>query len=293
MRITINPVLNMETLLWVSNDGVYDYDGPIVLCKGDPTAQAEEQQTMQFDQQLMQIFQSQYSTQQSQLKYLQNQMQPMINNPTGYSAAQLAALRTGATDTNAQQYQNAQAALNNQTSQASGGSKLTGVSGAVTEADAALLNAKAQTDAASQEQITEANANLQQQNYWNAINALNGVAVEENPQSYASESNQSGGTVAGLSQAVTAANQSQLLGALGGMASGMGSALGGYLSKGCWVAASFWGWNSIKTWVVRFWVLTEAPAWFRNFYLANGEQLAKTPARWAFRPIFEVVLATR
>ncbi len=233
MRITINPVLDMETLRWVSNDGIYDYDGFVLAFKGDSTAQAEETATANFDNSLMQIFQSQYKTQQSQLSYLQNKMQPIINaGGTGYTADQLAALRTGATDTNAQQFQNAQAALNNQVSQASGGSKLTGVSGAVAESDAALLNAEAQTQSASQNQITEANANLQQQNYWNAINVLNGVAAQENPQSYASESNASGGTVAGLSGAVTAANQSQLLGALGGIAGGIGGALGGGFSQG-------------------------------------------------------------
>jgi hypothetical protein len=187
---------------------------------------------MTFDQQLTQIFTQQYATQKGQLAYLQSKMQPMIDNPTGYSAQQLAALRTSATDTNAQQYQNAQAALNNQVSQASGGSKLAGVSGAVTESTAALLNAEAQQQSQSQNQITEANANLQQQNYWMAINALNGVAAQENPLGYSSAATSGSGAVAGLSQAVTAANQSQLLGALGGIAGGVGSALGGAWAGG-------------------------------------------------------------
>lgn len=38
MRITINPVLDMETLTFVSNDGVYNYDGPVI--KFDRAAQA-------------------------------------------------------------------------------------------------------------------------------------------------------------------------------------------------------------------------------------------------------------
>lgn len=33
MKITINPRLDMETLEWVFNDGVYDYDGPVMECK--------------------------------------------------------------------------------------------------------------------------------------------------------------------------------------------------------------------------------------------------------------------
>jgi hypothetical protein len=31
MKITINPVLDMETLTWVSNDGTYEYSGPLAL----------------------------------------------------------------------------------------------------------------------------------------------------------------------------------------------------------------------------------------------------------------------
>jgi hypothetical protein len=35
MKITFNPVLNMETLQWVANDGVFEYDGPVARFDGD------------------------------------------------------------------------------------------------------------------------------------------------------------------------------------------------------------------------------------------------------------------
>lgn len=280
------------------------YDGAWAFAKGDSTAKEEEEQTATFDQSLMNIFQSQYSTQQSQLKYLQGQMQPIINQGgQGYTPEQLTAQRTAASDTDSEQYQQAQAALNNQTSQASGGSKLTGVAGANVESDAALDNAMAQKESADQNQITTNNANLQQQNYWNAVNALNGVATEENPLGYAGASSTAGGTVAGLGNTVNAANQSQLLGALGGMvggvAGGLGTAIGGAGGAGsigalfgCWIAASFYGWSNVRTHILRHWLRTTAPSWFRNLYYSYGEKIAATPLRWAFRPIFEYVLFT-
>jgi hypothetical protein len=268
----------------------YSYDGPVVLCKGDSTAQASEQSQASFDNTLQQIFQQQYQSQTAQLNYLKNQLQPQITNPSGYSPAELAALRTSASDTNATQYQNAQTALNNQISQQSGGSKLVGVSGATTEADAGLLNAEAQQEANSQNQITQQNAQLKQANYWNSINALNGVAAQANPLGYANSSTSGSGAVAGLSQANSAANQSQLLGALGGVASGAGSALGGWFAKGCWIFASFFGWDDVRTRIMRKWLHTKAPVWFRDFYMTYGEQIAGTPFRWAFRPIASWVL---
>lgn len=297
LEMTDNPSVYIR----VSANKVF-YFGPWAVAKGDSVAKQNEAATAQFDQQLMQIFQSQYQTQQAQLKYLQGKMQPIIDKGgQGYTPEQLAAMRTSATDTNSQQYQNAQAALNNEVTQASGGSKLSGVSGAVAESDAALLDAAARQQAGSQNQITQANASLQQQNYWNAINVLNGVAAQENPQSYASESNSAGGTVAGLSQAVTAANQSQLLGALGGVAGGVGAALGGGFSKGglfgCWIAAEiFGGWFKEETIKVRNFIFGKfAKTWYGSIlaknYTKHGQWAARKPAIvWALTPLFKMAL---
>lgn len=285
-------------LVLISKDTIF-YSGPWEECKGDPTAKANEQLQYQFNQQLVSIFSQQYQNQTGILNYLKGKMQPIIDaGGQGYSPEALTALRTGASDQNAIAFQNADEALQNQISQASGGSKLTGVAGANIQAKAGLLNQKAIADSQAQNAITQANENLKQQNYWNAINVLNGTAAQINPLGYSSEVNSGGNTTANLSGAVTAANQSQLLGALGGIAGGIGSALGGGFSKGgifngCWVAASFWGWNGLKTYIVRLWMTRRAPAWFRNFYMKHGEWISSTPLRWAYRPIFEVVLAVQ
>lgn len=293
MRITVNPCLDLETLLWVSSDGVYDYAGPLALFKGDKTVKAAETSQQTFDASLQNIFTQQYATQKSNLDYLTSKLKPQIDaGGTGYTPEQLASMRTGATDTNSAQFQAAQAALQNSISQRSGGSKLTGVSGASTEADAALLNSAAQTEAGSQEKITADNANLQQSNYWNAINTLNGVAAQNNPLGYASSATAGTGAVANASQAYTSSNQSQLLGALGGIAGGAvsGWATGGFKMPGCWVAIALYGLHNLKTHVIRMWLHASAPKWFKNFYLAHGEFVAKTPLRFAFFPLFECVL---
>lgn len=196
--------------------------------KGDPVAKQAETQQMNFDSQLMGIFNQQFATQKSQLDFLNTTMKPIIAaGGKGYSDADLASMRTAATDTNARQFQNAQDVLQNQITQSSGGSKLAGVSGAEIQSKAALLNAEAQKEASSQEDITSQNAQLKNQNYWNAINVLSGNAAQTNPLGYAGTATSGGNTVAGLSGAVTQANQSQLLGALGGIAGGVGVAIGG------------------------------------------------------------------
>jgi hypothetical protein len=83
MKITINPILDMETLEFVSSDGQYEYDGPIDGFRGeDRTDQAAAQQgsaqTQQMNQKLLQ-------DQQGVAGQIQNlvipQYQAMLKNP--------------------------------------------------------------------------------------------------------------------------------------------------------------------------------------------------------------------
>jgi hypothetical protein len=227
MQVTTYAILDMETLQWVSVV-TEEYEGAIALCKGDQTDKAAEQNQLSFQETLQQAFNTQYANQQSQLKFLSSTLQPQIAaGGQGYTPEQLAAQRTSATDSDAAAYQQAQAAVQNQTSQASGGSKLTGVAGANAQASSELANAEAQKLSSDQSNITTNNANLQQQNYWNSVNALNGVAANENPLGYAGSATGAGSSVAGLSQAFTASNTSPLMGLLGSVAGAAGTALQG------------------------------------------------------------------
>lgn len=225
MRIAINPVLDMETLRIVRHDGSYEYAGPIWRCKGDPTAKAAEQQQMQFDSQLMNIFQAQYGKQSAITEYLTKQMQPQIDKGgQGMSPQALAAARTSATDTLSNQFAGAQRAVN--------ATEQRGLpSGVNAQISGSMMAQEAEQQAAAQNQITSQNEQLKQQNYWNSINVLNGQAAVENPLGYAGSATSGGNTVAGLSQANTAASGPTFGAIIGSIAGGAGTALGGYLAN--------------------------------------------------------------
>lgn len=270
----------------------YVWCGVVAQCKGDDVAKQQEQQQAAFNTQLMGIFQQQFAKQSEVLDFLKGKLEPMISNPTGYSTEAETALRTGATDTLSQQYQNAQKTLNNEQTKLNGGSDLP--SGSTEQLNAALLQGEAQDKSNAQNTITLNDENLKNTNMWNAYNVLSGnVASQFNPLGYAGAATAGSGAVANLSQAVTSSQQSGLmgmLGSLGGAAIGAAGKAGGFGALFCWVAASFWGWNSPKTTMVRLWMLCKAPAWFRSLYIRHGAWIARTPVRWAFRPVFEAVV---
>ena len=201
----------------------YNDDAPVARLKGDSTAKAAEQQQAAFNAQLMSIFQQQFGRQSAIFDYLKGKMQPMIDNPTGYSPEALAAMRTSATDQLSNGYQNAQKAL--QTREfADGGRDLP--SGVNAQLDSSLLTAEAADKSNAQNNITLANENLKQQNYWNALNVLNGVAVQENPLGYANSATAGSGAVANLSNAFTASQGPGWGSILGGVAGGVLGAAG-------------------------------------------------------------------
>jgi hypothetical protein len=240
MRIATKIVIDSETLEVLARED-YSYDGPVELCKGATQAQTQSQQASlqaqqqqnAFNTQLMSIFQQQFGQQQQVFNFLQNTLQPQVAaGGQGYTPAQLAALRTGASDTNAQQFQNAQQALNEVEAQHGGNDLPSGVNANL---NASLAVQEAQTEAASQNQITQNNANLQQQNYWNALNALNGVGTEFNPIGYSGAatsgtgaSSSAANAVSGAQNAITNANQSGFFGSLeNGFGGALGKSLGG------------------------------------------------------------------
>lgn len=191
--------------------------------KGDSTAEAAEKSQEAFNNQLMQTFTTQFNNQQGTLNYLKGVLTPMIANPTGYSAPALAAMRTNATDSISGSYQNAQKALQNNQAVESGDLP----SGVNDQLDASLLNSEAADKATSQNDITLQNENLKESNYWNAINGLNGVAVENNPDSLASTATSGAAGIADLSQAVTASSGPTIGALIGGAIGATGTALSG------------------------------------------------------------------
>lgn len=198
----------------------------------------ETQQQMSFNSQLMGLFQQQFQNQQNQLNFLKGVMQPVITNAQagkGFSDEALNAMRTSATDTLSGQFQNAQAALNQQL-RSSGSANIP--SGVNVGADMALLQEQAKENAAAQNTITLANQQQATSNLFNAANVLNGVAAQNSPNALMSGSLEGGSTVAGLGgaqsqlqNAITNANSNSFFGKLGGaFATTLGKTLGGGLS---------------------------------------------------------------
>jgi hypothetical protein len=96
----------------------------------------------------------------------------------------------------------------------------------------ALKGAQASDTAGALNTIELNDENLKENNYWNAMNVLSGnVASQYNPLGYSSSVNGAADATANLGQAYNASKQSQLLGALGGIAGGAGAALGGYFGR--------------------------------------------------------------
>ncbi len=222
MRIYTRIVIDMSTLEVIERDG-FDYVGPVAECKGDATAGSTETSEGGFSNTLQQIFQANNASQQNQLNFLNNKMQSAINNPQGYSPSTLAAMRAQANDSVAANTQNEERAANNMADR--GGAGLP--SGVAAQNDAAIAANAAQQGSSAQQQITEANANLENENMWNATKAEEGVAGMENPEGDASAANSAAGDVAGLSNAVTSSSGPTMGSILGGVVGAAGTAFGG------------------------------------------------------------------
>lgn len=127
-----------------------------------------------------------------------------------------------------------------------------------------------------------------------AYNPLNQYS-QQLSQQYAPmfKTTQGGGLLGGLLSSIP------LLGQMGGsIAEGLsgGGGLTDVLSSlagmfaACHVAASFYGWDSPKTKVIQFWMLTQADPDVALYYIMNGERLAKTKHRFKFKKLFDSIL---
>ena len=80
-----------------------------------------------------------------------------------------------------------------------------------------------------------------------------------------------------METAIASANASRSGGILGGLTSGLGSAVGSKIGTAivaCWVAREVYGKESGEWLVFRHWLFNEAPEWFRDLYLEEGERFA-------------------
>lgn len=77
-----------------------------------------------------------------------------------------------------------------------------------------------------------------------------------------------------METAIQSANAARSGGIIGGALSAAGQ-IGGAAVLACWVAREVYGKDSAEWLVFRHWVLNEAPDWFRDLYLEEGERFAE------------------
>lgn len=192
--------------------------------EGDKTVSQTEQSQAAFQQELTKDFSTAFGKNQEILNFLNTTLTNAIKNPQGFSQPALTAMRTGATDAVSKQFQDATVAAN-ATAAAHGGAALP--SGVAAQVSGQIAQGAAAEQSKQQQQITLANEQEKQNNYWKAIAGLGGVASQENPNAYASNATSAANSVSNLGQTLLATQQAdwQNAGAIISGVAGLGEAV--------------------------------------------------------------------
>ena len=194
--------------------------------KGSQTDQTAAHTSLDFQSTLINSFKAQFGAQSGIMSFLTTGLEKSISNPQGFDPATLTSLRTNATTDNALNVLHAQQAA----AVSAAGHEGTGLpSGVQAQVAGQIASAGANDLSDNQGKINIANGELQQQNYWKSVGALTGVGELENPMGYASGAAGQAGSIAGLSEASTQADQS---GFLGQFSNSFGKTLGSTLGGG-------------------------------------------------------------
>lgn len=217
----------MRNLSWYLTIEKYIQEGRTVSGgKGDQVDKAAEASQASFNSTLQSAFSSQFGKQSDITNFLSGKLESQINNPTGLDDATKASMTSSTINNAATTYQNALKGVQAQTETRGGPTALP--SGVGAQIQGQLAGQEAGTESSGLEAIQQQDAQLKNSNYWNSVNGLNGVASQINPLGYAGASTSGAGAVSNLSSAFTQSNQSQLLGALGGLAGGVATGFGGW-----------------------------------------------------------------
>lgn len=179
---------------------------------------------LSFTKTLQASFATTFANQQQILGTLSTALQKQIANPQGFTPAEMSALRTGATDTAAVTTANAQKAAAAY-SASHGGADLG--SGVQSEIQGEIATGGSTQLSQNQNQITVANAQQQQQNYWNAIGGLTQVGAAYDPTGYANASTGAAGATTAASNAISAEQQQGWQNAFGLVSGAAGLATAG------------------------------------------------------------------
>ena len=234
MRINTRVVWDIETGTVVLRENA-EYSGPIGLCKGQGTADKQRKVELQMQQDA-------FKAQQSQLADLKKAFSPYTTGAgQGFDPSMLAAMNTGALNTNAQQFQSAgQNVRSALLARGSGGGNLP-VGGDYVRGISSLMGARGADLSSQLNAIRLQNASQAITNRFNAGNLLSGNAAtltgtqgvagagaSSALQSYIQASNQPGF----LSSFGSALGKGLGGGLAGGITGGVGSAIGGAFGQG-------------------------------------------------------------
>jgi len=229
VRVTINPTLDMETLTWVSNDGVYEYHGHVTrYCSsgGQIAATDEALQASQaaFNNTMVAQAGATFAEQQGVLGRETARLNAIMANPMGYTPTQLHNAVTGINENTAAAAKNAigkAAAF----SAAHGGADIGG--GTIGAVAGDIASQAAQAKSSQLASLSQQDQELKQQNFWKAMSGLGAVSSEYG----GANSTQIGGANSAANSAVGAgkgaldakqagwANFGGILSGIGGLAS--------------------------------------------------------------------------
>lgn len=178
----------------------------------DPTQQALRDSQAAFTNTLQSSFKTSFAANQSILANLSSTLTQAIAHPQGYTPQEMAALRTGVTDSVATGTANATRAAGAYNA-SHGGADLG--SGVAAQIEGGIQATGMQAESAGQSQVSIANAEAQRANYWNAINGLTQVGAAYNPAGYAGAEIGSSKATTDASAAVTAEQQNSWQNAFG------------------------------------------------------------------------------
>jgi len=201
--ITINPTLDMETLLFVANDGVYEYEGPIAdFCGATQQPKDLEAAQAAFYNEQTKQYNTVFGESQGILKNLTAQFTPILQagpNQQGFSAAELNNLNSTAVTGSGQAYHSIEQALAQQEAAQGGGNDYL-PSGAKLQLQEELAASAAQNVSAQESQIQQANYETGRQNFQFASSVLGNTAGQLNPAGFSNATTASGTAAGGCTR---------------------------------------------------------------------------------------------
>jgi hypothetical protein len=230
MKITINPTLDMETLRWVSNDGTYEHDGPLALFQG-PSANAKANSNAQtaFYKQMTQEQATTFSEDQALYGDVLQQTLPILaKGPQqfGYSDQLDQMLTSFIRSSGDKATANAVDATELAAKQTRGGSPAPAGADEEVRAVAETLGTQSTNTNLINEKLSGFQAGNQQ--YTQALNALQGEQSQLDPSKYATATSGAGTSATGAINLADSERSKLLESVLGGVAQGaLGVATGG------------------------------------------------------------------